>query len=103
MQVNIIKSNLKELKIDHFFFNCVQYMCSSIKGLKKKPAELKVNSIFFFKEQITDLTKDRKMNFLTGEVVKYLNQLLKEFVELEDFTNRKYLPIYSTDDGWMRL
>lgn len=43
------------------------------------------------------------MNFLTGEVVKYLSQLLKEFVELEDFTNRKYLPIYSTDDGWMRL
>lgn len=43
--------------------------------------------------------KDRKRNLFTGEVVKYQNKLLKDFIELESFRNRKYIPIYNTGDS----
>ena len=43
--------------------------------------------------------EDRKRNLFTGEVVKDLNKFLKEFIELENFRNRKYIPIYNTGDG----
>lgn len=38
-----------------------------------------------------DKVRDRKMNFLTGHVVKYVNKIPVEFAELEDFRKMNIL------------
>lgn len=77
-------------------------MCSSTKRWKKK-LSWRFIEIFKGTNNKFDEVRDRKMNFLTGDIVKYVNKLLKGFVELEDFRNMKYSPIYTTAELRVRL
>lgn len=77
-------------------------MCSLIKRWKKK---LSWRFIEIFKgiNNKFDEVRDRKMNFLMGDIVKYVNKFLKGFVELEDFRNMKYFFIYIIVEFRVRL